>query len=56
MKYVGHVVSASGIDTDPNKIGKVKNWTTPENSDDFRRFIAFAGYYRKFVKDCSKVL
>ena len=56
VKYVGHVVSASGIDTDPDKIDKVKNWPTPENSDDVRRFVAFAGYYQKFVKDFFKVV
>jgi len=49
------VVSADGIETDPAKIQKVKDWPTPENADELRSFLAFAGYYRRFVKDFSKI-
>ena len=52
---LGHVVSSKGIETDPAKINKVKNWPTPLNPDDIRSFLAFAGYYRKFIKDFSKI-
>ena len=44
-----------GIEEDPDKVEKVKNWPTPENADELRSFIAFAGYYRRFVKDFSKI-
>ena len=40
---------------DPAKIQKVKDWPTPENADELRSFLAFAGYYRRFVKDFSKI-
>ena len=55
VKFLGHVVSAEGIETDPDKIERIKNWPTPSNSDELRSFIAFAGYYRSFVKDFSKI-
>ncbi|PJE77975.1 hypothetical protein CI610_03096 [invertebrate metagenome] len=53
--YVGHVVSASGIEADPAKIEKVRDWPTPCNSDELRQFLGFAGYYRKFVKNFSQI-
>ena len=55
VKFLGHVVSEYGIETDPDKIEKVKNWPIPDNSDELRSFLAFAGYYRRFVKDFSKI-
>lgn len=55
VKFLGHVVSSKGIETDPDKIEKVRNWPRPSNADELRSFVAFAGYYRRFVKDFSKV-
>ena len=55
VSYVGHVVSEQGIEPDPRKIEKVKQWPRPKNAEEVRQFIGFAGYYRKFVLDFSKV-
>lgn len=55
VKFLGHIVSKDGIETDPDKIEKIKNWPRPTNPDELRSFVAFAGYYRRFVKDFSKV-
>ena len=56
VKYVGHVVSQVGIEADPDKIEKVRSWPTPTTSgEQVRQFLGFAGYYRKFVKNFSKI-
>lgn len=55
VKFLGHVVSEFGVETDPEKIEKVKNWPVPTNADSLRSFLAFAGYYRRYVKDFSKI-
>ena len=55
VKYVGHVVSAEGVETDPEKTNKISKWPTPVNKDELITFLGFAGYYRKFVKDFSKI-
>lgn len=44
VKYIGHIVSEQGVQADPDKIDKVKNWPTPTNPDQVRSFLGFVGY------------
>jgi RNase H-like domain found in reverse transcriptase/Reverse transcriptase (RNA-dependent DNA polymerase)/Integrase zinc binding domain len=53
--YLGHKITAEGIAPDPEKIGVVKDYPVPKNADETKRFVAFANYYRKFIKDFSKI-
>ena len=55
VKYVGHIVSEEGIETDPDKVQKVLDWPTPKSPEEIRRFIGFIGYYRKFIPNFSKI-
>lgn len=56
VKFLGHVVGENGIETDPEKVEKIKNYPIPANPDELRSFLAFCGYYRKFVENFSKVI
>ena len=49
VKFLGHIISARGIQTDPSKIAAVKDWPKPETLLDLRQFLGLASYYRKFV-------
>ncbi|XP_075451032.1 uncharacterized protein LOC142492246 [Ascaphus truei] len=53
VTYVGHIVSAKGIATDPAKVEAVVNWPRPENVTELRSFLGFCGYYRRFVEGYS---
>lgn len=55
VTYLGHIVSRNGIATDPAKIEAVRSWPRPENITALRSFLGFCGYYRRFVKDFSRV-
>ena len=55
VKYLGHVVDAQGVHTDPEKISALKTWPCPTNREELERFLGFAGYYRRFVEGYSKI-
>ena len=56
VQYLGHIVSDKGIQTDPDKIAALKDWPAPTNIKELRSFLGFAGNYRRFVCNYSKVV
>ena len=54
-QYLGHIVSESGIKTDPDKISALRSWPVPSNITELRSFLGFAGYYRRFVEGYAKI-
>ena len=55
VTYLGHVVSAEGVATDPSKTEVVTNWPEPKTLKELRSFLGFASYYRKFVPGFAQV-
>lgn len=56
VQYLGHVVSSKGIETDPEKTKALTDWPVPHNVKTLRTFLGFTGYYRRFIKDYSKIV
>ncbi|KAK3105091.1 hypothetical protein FSP39_017124 [Pinctada imbricata] len=55
VSFLGHIVSADGIQTDPKKIEAVKNWPTPKTQRHVKSFLGLASYYRRFIKGFAEI-
>lgn len=55
VTYLGHVISKNGIETDPEKISKVRDWPLPKTEDQLVSFLGLCGYYRKFIENYAQL-
>ena len=54
-EYLGYVISPQGLRMDEGKIRTIKEWKEPTNIKGIQSFLGFANFYRRFIKDYSKI-
>ncbi|KAK3535291.1 hypothetical protein QTP70_007437 [Hemibagrus guttatus] len=53
--HVEEVIDHSGIRMDEGKVAAVRNWPIPASVKDLQRFLGFANFYRRFIRDYSSL-
>ena len=49
IHYLGHLISADGIQPLKDKLDMIRDMPAPRNSKEVKQFLSLTGYYRKFV-------
>ncbi|KAG1943781.1 retrotransposable element [Pimephales promelas] len=55
VTFLGSVISAEGIEMDPAKVQAVVDWPVPKSRVELQRFLGFANFYRRFIRNFSQV-
>lgn len=50
VRYLGHIVSSKGVETDPEKVSALRTWPRPQTLSELKSFLGFAGYLPSVLK------
>ena len=54
-KFLGYIISTSGISVDPAKVEAVANWEPPRKVRELQSFLGFCNFYRQFIDEYSRI-
>jgi hypothetical protein len=55
LLYLGHIISAQGVQVHQEKIRAILDWSMPRNVTELRSFFKLCSYYRWFIWDFSQL-
>ena len=55
IEYLGVVVSEGRVEMDPVKTKALTGWLMPKKLRELQSFLGFCNFYRRFIKDYSKI-
>jgi hypothetical protein len=55
VEFLGYIISEDGIEMAKDKVETVLVWEPPKSLKETQAFLGFANFYRRFIKDFSKI-
>ena len=55
IEYLGHIIDATRVSTDPAKIQVMVDWPSSISLKALRGFLGITKYYRRFVRNYSRI-
>ena len=55
VKYLGLIIGQGEIRMNPRKVKAILEWEPPPNLQSVQSFLGFANFYRRFIKDFSRL-
>jgi len=55
VEYLGLIVGNKKARMDPTKVSAIRDWPIPTKKQEVQRFLGFCNFYRRFIKDYSKI-
>ncbi|KAK3518632.1 hypothetical protein QTP70_006074 [Hemibagrus guttatus] len=55
VTFLGYVISRQGVEMDAVKVQAVTEWPIPTTVRELQRFLGFANFYRRFIRNYSSV-
>ncbi len=53
VQFLGYVIGQNGIRMDQGKVTAIREWPLPSTVKELQRFLGFANFYRRFIKNYS---
>ncbi|KAK7926171.1 hypothetical protein WMY93_008481 [Mugilogobius chulae] len=55
VSFLGFIIGHNFIQMDPEKVSAVTEWPTPSDRKQLQRFLGFANFYRRFIRNFSMI-
>lgn len=55
LEYLGYIINPGKVEMDPTKLAGISEWPVPKTTREVRKFLGFANYYRKFIRNYADI-
>ena len=55
VQFLGYIIDQHGIQMDQRKVETIQDWPLPTSVKELQRFLGFANFYRRFIKNYSLI-